>query len=354
MRRKTIGRRWALVLAVVAVMLMSAQGAAAQDQKPPPGDQPPATGQPPPAGPPAPPAPQQSADLSLTLDRDSSSADEGERFLYEAHLVNNGPGTARDVAIVVGTPEEFDLDDTNTPNECMTNPGEEGRMVCRYGDLAPGAELTLKFRGQFRDNGNARTHVSASSTTPDPNPDNNRPGGERTNVQENENDGPAKPGQQSDGVAGGPPSCASPLSFQSSDVPVDIPDDGDVESTLEVDEPGLILDLDVRIDELRHPYDSDLEIEIRGPDGTTVTLVDNRGGRRDDFIDTVFDDEASDPISAGSAPFSGNYQPEEALSAFDGKLQQGTYTLRIFDQEEEDVGTLEAWGIDIDCEPLTP
>jgi len=333
------GGRYSLAAAALTVALASAQVAAAQA--------------PAPVGPPA---PQQSADLSLTLDRDSSSADEGERFLYEAHLVNNGPGTARDVAIVVGTPEEFDLDDTNTPNECMTNPGEEGRMVCRYGDLAPGAELTLKFRGQFRDNGNARTHVSASSTTPDPNPDNNRPGGERTNVQENENenDGPAKPGQQPDGMAGGPPSCASPLSFQSSDVPVDIPDEGTVESTLEVDEPGLILDLDVRIDELRHTFDRDLEIEIEGPDGTTVTLVDNRGGGDEDFIDTVFDDEASDPISAGSAPFSGNFQPEEALSAFDGELQQGTYTLRIFDQEEEDVGTLEAWGIDIDCEPLTP
>jgi len=335
------GGRYSLAAAALTVALASAQVAAAQA--------------PAPVGPPA---PQQSADLSLTLDRDSSSADEGERFLYEAHLVNNGPGTARDVAIVVGTPEEFDLDDTNTPNECMTNPGEEGRMVCRYGDLAPGAELTLKFRGQFRDNGNARTHVSASSTTPDPNPDNNRPGGERTNVQENENenenDGPAKPGQQPDGVAGGPPSCASPLSFQSSDVPVDIPDEGTVESTLEVDEPGLILDLDVRIDELRHTFDRDLEIEIEGPDGTTVTLVDNRGEGRNDFIDTVFDDEASDPISAGSAPFSGNFQPEEELSAFDGKLQQGTYTLRIFDQEAQDEGTLEAWGIDIDCEPLTP
>ncbi len=334
------GGRYSLAAAALTVALASAQVAAAQA--------------PAPVGPPAP----QPADLSLTLDREGSSADEGERFLYEAHLVNNGPGIARDVAIVVGTPEEFDLDDTNTPNECMTNPGEEGRMVCRYGDLAPGAELTLKFRGQFRDNGNARTHVSASSTTPDPNPDNNRPGGERTNVQENENenenDGPAKPGQQPDGVAGGPPSCASPLSFQSSDVPVDIPDEGTVESTLEVDEPGLILDLDVRIDELRHTFDGDLEIEIEGPDGTTVTLVDRQGGNGDDFIDTVFDDEASDPISAGSAPFSGNYQPEEALSAFDGKLQQGTYTLRIFDQEAQDEGTLEAWGIDIDCEPLTP
>ncbi|MEJ7717081.1 MAG: hypothetical protein WKF31_03620 [Thermoleophilaceae bacterium] len=153
--------------------------------------------------------------------------------------------------------------------------GPHGLPLRRPG---PGAELTLKFRGQFRDNGNARTHVSASSTTPDPNPDNNRPGGERTNVQENENDGPAKPGQQSDGVAGGPPSCASPFPSRAATCRwtsrMRAPSSRRSRSTSRASSSTSTSGSTSS----GTPSTADLEIEIEGPDGTTVTLVDNRGG----------------------------------------------------------------------------
>jgi len=101
--------------------------------------------------------------------------------------------------------------------------------------------------------------------------------------------------------------------------------------------------LDVNI---THTYDGDLEISLIGPDDTTVMLSDNRGGSGNDFIDTVFDDEAVDPISSGSAPFTGGFRPDQALSTFDGTLAEGTWILRVEDKAGADVGNIESWSIE--------
>ena len=207
LRLGTTGKRWAFVLAVVAVTLVSAQVAGAQaplgeqptaGEEPsspaqaPPGGQPPA-GQQPPTGSTPPPGGQppgaQNADLSIEL-REAKGAGseihEGERVRYDTRVVNHGPGIARGVQVVVSSSEDFDLDEVNHEGECQTNPGGEGRMVCSYGDLAPGAELVLKFRGQFRDKaGRTRTHVYVAGLSPDPDPTNNH---DRQGSRVNENE----------------------------------------------------------------------------------------------------------------------------------------------------------------------
>jgi len=202
LRLGTTGKRWAFVLAVVAVTLVSAQVAGAQaplgeqptaGEEPsspaqaPPGEQPP-KGPTPPSGPPQPPG-AQNADLSIELreaKRAGSEIHEGERVRYDTRVVNHGPGIARGVQVVVSNSEDFDLDEVNHEGECQTNPGGEGRMVCSYGDLAPGAELVLKFRGQFRDKaGRTRTHVYVAGLSPDPDPTNNH---DRQGSRVNENE----------------------------------------------------------------------------------------------------------------------------------------------------------------------
>jgi len=163
-------------VAAAGLMLASAQLAGAQQ---PPGGQPPPTGNQPPTGSQPPPGaqPPQGADLSTELrnaEDVGSRLDEGERVTYEAHVVNHGPGTARGVKVIVSTSEDFDLDEVNHEGECQTNPGEEGRMVCSYGDLPPGTELRLKFRGAFRDRaGHTRTNVYVEGLSSDPDPTNN-------------------------------------------------------------------------------------------------------------------------------------------------------------------------------------
>ena len=202
MRRRGIRKGAAYLLAAAALSLASAQVAGAQQ---------PAPASPPPgAGPPGTTPPVvQNADLSVRLEDEGggSRLEEGERQIYTAHIVNNGPGTARNVQLVISTPEEFNLDEVNQEGECQTNPGGEGRMVCSYGDLAPGAEISLKFRGQFRDDEDFRTHVFVESVTPDPDPSNNRDR-QGSSVHENEGGDQGPNGDQ--GPKPGAPAAAAP------------------------------------------------------------------------------------------------------------------------------------------------
>ena len=129
-------------------------------------------------------------------------------------------------------------------------------------------------------------------------------------------------------------------------MPKAIPDHGDrCESTLNIGGTAKISDLNVRVSQITHTFDGDLVISVIGPDGTTVLLSNRRGGGGDNFTDTVFDDEAATAISAGSAPFTGSFRPEQPLSAFDGKPAAGQWKLRISDEAGDDTGTLSGWGL---------
>jgi subtilisin-like proprotein convertase family protein len=129
-----------------------------------------------------------------------------------------------------------------------------------------------------------------------------------------------------------------------------IPDDSSlgVTSTLTIPSPGRIKDLDVRIGRITHSWVGDLVIELKGPDGTTVTLARHPGGPDNggqDFVQTVFDDEADTNISSGLAPYTGSFRPQsDQLSRFDGKDKQGNWQLSVRDLFESEVGRLEGWG----------
>jgi hypothetical protein len=152
-------------------------------QQPSTGSQPPGGGGPPGIARP----PVQSADLEIALDGEGegSKVEEGENYDWEALVKNHGPGVARDVKIIVSTPHAFDLDKVNHDGECETNPEGEGRMVCSFGDLSAGAQIELKFSGEFRQDRRFRTHVFVESTTPDSDPTNNNDK-QRFKVHENE------------------------------------------------------------------------------------------------------------------------------------------------------------------------
>ncbi|HMP17842.1 MAG TPA: proprotein convertase P-domain-containing protein, partial [Gemmatales bacterium] len=58
-------------------------------------------------------------------------------------------------------------------------------------------------------------------------------------------------------------------------------------------------------------------------------------------------DQAANPISAGTAPFTGSFRPEQPLSAFHGISGNGTWTLRVRDVVSSDTGTLQNWSITV-------
>ena len=135
-------------------------------------------------------------------------------------------------------------------------------------------------------------------------------------------------------------------SYASTDTPISIPDDNatGVSSTITLTDASTVLDVDVTVD-IPHTYPGDLELYLAGPNGVEITLSDHNGGSGDGYLGTTFDDEASTPITSGSSPFSGSFQPEDSLSTFDGLSAAGTWTLRVADTWSWDTGTLESWTL---------
>jgi subtilisin-like proprotein convertase family protein len=107
-----------------------------------------------------------------------------------------------------------------------------------------------------------------------------------------------------------------------------------------------ISDLNVVVD-LTHTYDSDLIISLKSPAGVVSTLSYRRGGSGDNFLSTIFDDEATKTISSGLAPFKGTFKPDTTLSVFDGSNARGIWTLTVEDKARGDIGKLNKWGLSI-------
>ena len=148
------------------------------------------------------------------------------------------------------------------------------------------------------------------------------------------------------------------------EVPVDIPDlqDGPpsltlATSTIQVGANELIENLDVFVN-IRHGNVGDLEISLRGPDGTAITLLDSPGhpaapfGCADRDMAVVFSDSATldaEAHCAGAIPWiTGRALPIEALEVFQGRQTQGAWTLTVHDRSPGDSGTLEDWELRFD------
>ena len=133
----------------------------------------------------------------------------------------------------------------------------------------------------------------------------------------------------------------------STDVPKSIPDFTPVISELNVS--GLsnaIADLNVTLN-INHTWNADLDVFLISPSGTEIELFTDVGGSSDNFNNTTLDDEATTSITAGVAPFNGSFKPEGLLSGLDGEDPNGTWQLKIIDDEGGIVGTLNSWSLNI-------
>ena len=109
----------------------------------------------------------------------------------------------------------------------------------------------------------------------------------------------------------------------------------------------IILDLDVVVN-ITHTWVSDLTVNLIAPNGTVITLADFVGDPADqDFTGTIFDDEAAVLIDNGTAPFTGRFQPQQSLSAFDGLSSAGIWQLQVLDNAGLDTGSIVSWSLEI-------
>ncbi len=109
---------------------------------------------------------------------------------------------------------------------------------------------------------------------------------------------------------------------------------------------------------IAHDEDKDLDVFLVRPggsliakknklhivDGESICLVANKGNKGNNFIATVFSDDAAKPVSSGKAPFTGMFRPKNAFSTLTGN-PNGTWILKVIDDHRGTVGILKNWSI---------
>lgn len=140
--------------------------------------------------------------------------------------------------------------------------------------------------------------------------------------------------------------------YCSENTPMDIVDNGTMTDTISIEDEGVILDVNVMLD-ITHTYVGDLVISLKGSNEEVAALTIANGGGGDDFDHTIFDDEASQSIINGSAPFQGSYQPQQPLSVFNESDMQGEWVLTVTDNYSSDDGTLDDWCLILQYGPVS-
>lgn len=96
-----------------------------------------------------------------------------------------------------------------------------------------------------------------------------------------------------------------------------------------------------------HTYVGDLVFTLISPSGTRVTLLSNIASTGYNFCNVTLDDEGgySSIQDFAGQPVTGNFSPNEPLSAFDGENPNGTWTLNVTDVGPGDVGSLRRFSL---------
>jgi len=106
---------------------------------------------------------------------------------------------------------------------------------------------------------------------------------------------------------------------------------------------------------MNHPYDSDMDVKLRAPDGTTVLLFAGIGGGDDNFIGTCLDG-ISAPIGSGTAPFTGSFKSMGTLGNLNnGQNPNGVWELICYDTYAfADQGFLIDFSLNFGSSPAEP
>lgn len=105
---------------------------------------------------------------------------------------------------------------------------------------------------------------------------------------------------------------------------------------------SMTLDLDIT-----HSWMSDLDITLTSPSGTTITIIQDRCGFRNNMLATFSDDGAAVSCAFSSPTISGVVLPEDPFATFAGESALGDWTLSIFDDTNNDGGSLNNWSMDV-------
>ncbi|MEM7106015.1 MAG: proprotein convertase P-domain-containing protein, partial [Bacteroidota bacterium] len=106
--------------------------------------------------------------------------------------------------------------------------------------------------------------------------------------------------------------------------------------------PGSIESVCVNIN---HPWNSDVDIWLISPTNQILELSTDNGGGGDNYILACFTPDATNPITSGTPPYTGNWLPEGNWNLLNGSAINGTWTLQVGDDGNGFAGSLLGWEI---------
>jgi gliding motility-associated-like protein len=113
--------------------------------------------------------------------------------------------------------------------------------------------------------------------------------------------------------------------------------------------PGVIRSVCLNV---QHPWVDDLDIYLIAPNGVVLELTTDNGGDGDNYTNTCFTPTATTLISSpgpfappSAAPFTGDWLPEGPWSDLWGGPANGTWRLRVTDDQNGFNGTLLNWSM---------
>lgn len=99
-------------------------------------------------------------------------------------------------------------------------------------------------------------------------------------------------------------------------------------------------------------WTGDVTLRLTAPNGSRINLIAARGGSGDNFTNTRFVPTGGTSLASASAPFTGNFAPEQAFSTLTGPLA-GIWTLEGIDVALSDATNITSWSISILNAPVT-
>ncbi|WP_173021500.1 PKD domain-containing protein [Lewinella sp. W8] len=96
----------------------------------------------------------------------------------------------------------------------------------------------------------------------------------------------------------------------------------------------------------------DISLQLVGPNGRSLTLMEGDGGPGESLTSTCFSPTATNPISSGTAPYTGTFRSQgSGWTGFNTAPINGAWTLRAWDRLGNDVGEFIKWSITFRHDP---
>jgi len=96
---------------------------------------------------------------------------------------------------------------------------------------------------------------------------------------------------------------------------------------------------------ISHGNVSELDVALKAPDGTVIDLTSGNGGTGINYTNTCFVVSGASSITAGTAPFTGTYLPEQPFSNLSASVITGNWGLIVKDTKANGNGLLTGWSL---------